>query len=244
MSSLPCLHIFGPFREDRFQLPIKIKVFFPDCVVFCTWYRISDLPNCFQRETNGLIRFPFPFFLILSGCRCHVEGSANRLCHRQSGQCVCKPNVMGRQCNKCMVGYWNVQSGVGCIPCSCDPNGSGKLECDTNSGQCFCKDGVEGVKCDRCQQGYYGFSSQGCKSKYDFFSLCFISFLRCLYIYLSFLRIPVNTIVLSITFGHPSTLIHVIFELHQISYYHVPRLVKPLVSLCQLWHSFITLFYF
>ncbi|EAT47381.1 AAEL001477-PA [Aedes aegypti] len=119
--------------------------------------RTGRFLRCSNSSANSRI------FIVCSGCRCHVEGSANRLCHRQSGQCVCKPNVMGRQCNKCMVGYWNVQSGVGCIPCSCDPNGSGKLECDTNSGQCFCKDGVEGVKCDRCQQGYYGFSSQGCK---------------------------------------------------------------------------------
>lgn len=148
-------------------------------MLFLPVLSVSDFkstPNRFQHKTYKLIQFPFPFFLLsaLPGCHCHVEGSANRLCNRHSGQCVCKPNVTGRQCNKCAIGYWNVQSGVGCVPCSCDPNGSDHRECDMYSGQCFCKPGVEGIKCDRCQQGFYGFSSQGCKSKYYVFNSLYL----------------------------------------------------------------------
>ncbi|XP_055595374.1 laminin subunit alpha-1 [Uranotaenia lowii] len=97
------------------------------------------------------------------GCACHVQGSVNRACHQRNGQCICKPNIEGRQCNRCQTGHWNLDSGVGCIRCSCDPNGSDQQECDPYTGQCFCKIGVEGTSCDRCQPGYYGFSSQGCK---------------------------------------------------------------------------------
>ncbi|XP_055540243.1 laminin subunit alpha-1 isoform X2 [Wyeomyia smithii] len=97
------------------------------------------------------------------GCNCHIQGSVKRICNQHSGQCVCKPYVEGRQCNRCKTGFWNVDSGAGCIQCSCDPNGSDHQECDMYTGQCFCKAGVEGTNCDRCQQGYYGFSSHGCK---------------------------------------------------------------------------------
>ncbi|KAL9706445.1 hypothetical protein quinque_009963 [Culex quinquefasciatus] len=96
-------------------------------------------------------------------CNCHVQGSLNRICNQQRGLCVCKPFVEGRQCNRCVAGYWNLESGVGCIQCTCDPSGSVHQECDAFSGQCYCKPGVEGPSCDRCQPGYYGFSSQGCK---------------------------------------------------------------------------------
>ncbi|XP_058446853.1 laminin subunit alpha-1 isoform X1 [Malaya genurostris] len=96
-------------------------------------------------------------------CNCHIQGSVKRICNQHSGQCVCKPFVEGRQCNRCKTGYWNVDSGVGCVQCTCDSNGSDHQECDAYTGQCFCKIGVEGTNCDRCQQGYYGFSSHGCK---------------------------------------------------------------------------------
>ncbi|XP_058122412.1 laminin subunit alpha-1 [Anopheles ziemanni] len=97
------------------------------------------------------------------GCNCHPNGSIGPDCDIRTGQCRCKPNIEGRQCNLCRKGFWNLNAGDGCVACSCDPNGSERGECDLNTGQCFCKPGVDGISCDRCQGGFYGFSAQGCK---------------------------------------------------------------------------------
>ncbi|EAL39720.3 AGAP007849-PA, partial [Anopheles gambiae str. PEST] len=96
-------------------------------------------------------------------CNCHPKGSLGQGCNQKTGQCHCKPNIEGRQCNLCRKGYWDLNSGNGCIPCSCDTNGSELEGCDLHTGQCFCKTGVTGTSCDRCDVGFYGFSAQGCK---------------------------------------------------------------------------------
>ncbi|XP_040165290.1 laminin subunit alpha-1 isoform X1 [Anopheles arabiensis] len=97
------------------------------------------------------------------GCNCHPKGSLGQGCNQKTGQCHCKPSIEGRQCNLCRKGYWDLNSGNGCIPCSCDTNGSELEGCDLHTGQCFCKTGVTGTSCDRCDVGFYGFSAQGCK---------------------------------------------------------------------------------
>ncbi|ETN59454.1 laminin, alpha 1/2 [Anopheles darlingi] len=97
------------------------------------------------------------------GCNCHPTGAYGPACSHKTGQCQCKPNIDGRQCNQCRKGFWNLDAGEGCVPCSCDPNGSEQNGCDVYTGQCYCKPGVEGASCDRCQAGYFGFSSKGCK---------------------------------------------------------------------------------
>lgn len=34
-------------------------------------------------------------------CDCYPLGSFSRACERDSGQCQCKPGVIGRQCDRC-----------------------------------------------------------------------------------------------------------------------------------------------
>ena len=34
-------------------------------------------------------------------CDCYPIGSFSRACDRESGQCQCKPGVIGRQCDRC-----------------------------------------------------------------------------------------------------------------------------------------------
>lgn len=34
-------------------------------------------------------------------CDCFPSGSHTRSCDRETGQCPCKPGVIGRQCNRC-----------------------------------------------------------------------------------------------------------------------------------------------
>nr|XP_012147088.1 PREDICTED: laminin subunit alpha-2 isoform X4 [Megachile rotundata]XP_012147089.1 PREDICTED: laminin subunit alpha-2 isoform X4 [Megachile rotundata] len=97
------------------------------------------------------------------GCRCNNIGSITTACDIVTGQCQCRPHVTGRQCDRCMVGYWGLTTGAGCAPCGCDPIGSHNSSCHDITGQCYCKPGVGGARCDNCLPGYYGFSSKGCQ---------------------------------------------------------------------------------
>lgn len=98
-----------------------------------------------------------------SACECHPQGSKSSACDLTTGQCDCKPNVIGRQCDQCKNRYWNLSSDNGCVDCRCDPLGSVSLVCDKETGACRCRPGVTGEKCDQCLPNYYGFSADGCK---------------------------------------------------------------------------------
>ena len=48
-------------------------------------------------------------------CNCSSVGSNDPdECDRYSGQCSCKPNVIGRTCDQCRPDYFNFTSGQGC----------------------------------------------------------------------------------------------------------------------------------
>lgn len=102
-------------------------------------------------------------------CSCYPRGSIQTsdgisVCDQVSGDCKCKPNIIGRNCNECQNGYWNIASGEGCISCKCDPIGSYNSSCNAYTGQCYCKPGITGLQCDKCEAYQYGFSVDGCKS--------------------------------------------------------------------------------
>lgn len=103
-------------------------------------------------------------------CNCYHYGTLEQdlfsdilICNEKNGQCPCKRNVEGRQCDKCAEGYWNITSNSGCELCDCNLIGSYNHTCDIHTGQCFCRPGVTGRKCDTCLDYYYGFSIDGCK---------------------------------------------------------------------------------
>lgn len=101
-------------------------------------------------------------------CHCYPRGTEQTddgitICDQLSGNCHCKPNVVGKSCNECQQGFWNIVSGEGCQSCNCDSVGSFNASCDTYNGQCYCKPGVTGLKCDKCDVYQYGFSEEGCK---------------------------------------------------------------------------------
>jgi laminin gamma 1 len=102
-------------------------------------------------------------------CSCYPRGSLQdedgiSVCNPVSGDCQCKPNVIGKNCNECQSGFWNIASGEGCQNCKCDPIGSYNSSCNTYSGQCHCKPGVTGLQCDKCEAYHYGFSTEGCQA--------------------------------------------------------------------------------
>lgn len=43
-------------------------------------------------------------------CGCDLQGSTSAMCDPLGGQCNCKPNVMGRRCERCYPGTFGFQS--------------------------------------------------------------------------------------------------------------------------------------
>ncbi|XP_010705705.1 laminin subunit alpha-2-like [Meleagris gallopavo] len=80
-------------------------------------------------------------------CHCHVNGSISEICDSQTGQCECKPNVIGRQCDMCKPSYFWAPDKRFCIPCGCSALGSMSLQCDM-SGRCICKSRFTGKRCE------------------------------------------------------------------------------------------------
>uniref|UniRef100_A0A8B9LMM9 Basement membrane-specific heparan sulfate proteoglycan core protein n=1 Tax=Astyanax mexicanus TaxID=7994 RepID=A0A8B9LMM9_ASTMX len=92
-------------------------------------------------------------------CRCNINGSVSEVCNKQNGQCECRQNAIGRQCDECMPGAHMLPGG--CVPCNCNSFGSKSFDCGEN-GQCRCQPGVTGQKCDRCAPGHFNFQEGGC----------------------------------------------------------------------------------
>ncbi|XP_018320894.1 laminin subunit alpha [Agrilus planipennis] len=94
---------------------------------------------------------------------CDCDNYGRERCDSHTGQCICKPNVEGEKCDRCVAEHYGFQSGQGCIPCNCSP-ASLSAQCHDQTGQCQCKPGVTGRNCDRCTAGYWNFTSDGCIS--------------------------------------------------------------------------------
>lgn len=43
-------------------------------------------------------------------CQCHVNGTQGQVCEVGGGQCPCKPNFDGFNCDQCAYGYYNFPS--------------------------------------------------------------------------------------------------------------------------------------
>ncbi|XP_078493524.1 laminin subunit beta-1 isoform X3 [Ciona intestinalis] len=89
-------------------------------------------------------------------CDCDPQGSTSSICETWAGQCQCKPNVIGRRCDRCAPGTYGFGP-TGCRECDCDALGSRNEFCDIARGQCECLPGVSGRRCNQCMPGHYGF---------------------------------------------------------------------------------------
>ncbi|XP_022051460.2 laminin subunit alpha-5 isoform X1 [Acanthochromis polyacanthus] len=103
-------------------------------------------------------------------CNCSRPGivSPDASCDTQSGQCRCKNNIVGRQCDRCAPGFYGYPN---CRPCDCNEAGTEEEVCDSFTGQCLCKENVQGSRCDQCRVGTFHLdptNPKGCTSCFCF----------------------------------------------------------------------------
>ncbi|XP_056307443.1 laminin subunit beta-4 [Danio aesculapii] len=94
-------------------------------------------------------------------CDCDSDGSVDRgLCDPVTGQCVCKQNVEGEQCDRCKFGFYGFSRDdpSGCQLCRCNFLGTIQVgnPCDPTTGRCMCEHFAYGPQCDQCLPGYWG----------------------------------------------------------------------------------------
>lgn len=90
-------------------------------------------------------------------CDCNPVGSMSYQCDDKfGGQCQCKMNTMGRQCDKCVPQTYDF-SPEGCTECDCNSVGSRDNNCDVITGECSCIPNVYGMLCDQCLPGFWNF---------------------------------------------------------------------------------------
>ncbi|XP_072530267.1 laminin subunit beta-1b isoform X3 [Salminus brasiliensis] len=89
-------------------------------------------------------------------CHCDPRGSLSLTCDSIGGQCPCRLNVVGKKCDTCSPGTFQLGPS-GCRPCECDPLGSRNAFCHTTTGQCSCLPGVYGRQCAHCLHNHWGF---------------------------------------------------------------------------------------
>ena len=108
-----------------------------------------------------------------SSCNCSVAGTPSSLldqCDKTTGECTCKLNVEGKNCDQCKQGFYNLSQSnpQGCTQCVCDTKGTvgGSGQCEQQSGNCTCKPLVIGQTCNQCKPGTFGLNQSdpnGCQ---------------------------------------------------------------------------------
>lgn len=71
----------------------------------------------------------------IAGCTCSLIGTDLSTCDgsecncSSTGMCECLPHVIGRNCDRCELGYYQIQVDRGCIACDCNIAGSTGIHC-------------------------------------------------------------------------------------------------------------------
>ncbi|XP_037833033.1 laminin subunit alpha-5 isoform X1 [Kryptolebias marmoratus] len=124
-------------------------------------------PDCTQCEPQTFGCHPVVGCEI---CNCSRTGVifSDVSCDTFSGQCRCKNNVVGRQCDRCAPGFYGYPN---CRPCDCNEAGTEEGVCESFTGQCLCKENVQGSRCDQCRIGTFHLdptNPKGCTSCFCF----------------------------------------------------------------------------
>ncbi|XP_043984093.1 laminin subunit alpha-5 isoform X1 [Gambusia affinis] len=124
-------------------------------------------PECIQCEPQTFGCHPVVGCEI---CNCSRPGivSPDVSCDTDSGQCRCRNNIVGRQCDRCVPGFYGYPN---CRPCDCNEAGTEEEVCDSFTGQCLCKENVQGSRCDQCRIGTFHLdptNPKGCTSCFCF----------------------------------------------------------------------------
>ncbi|CAG2238788.1 USH2A [Mytilus edulis] len=101
-------------------------------------------------------------------CQCNADGTSGstQICDQVGGQCSCKSNVEGLQCDTCKHIHYNLNNSnnAGCSRSLCHEKGT--LRCNNNvtCDMCECKTNVVNADCDACKQYHYGINkNNGCE---------------------------------------------------------------------------------
>ncbi|XP_056304742.1 laminin subunit beta-1 [Danio aesculapii] len=96
-------------------------------------------------------------------CTCVTAGTLSNYCtdgvcqcDKQTGQCPCKQNIIGHNCDQCATNHWNFGSDCGCEPCGCVQPNALSTHCNMFSGQCHCQPGFGGRQCNECEAFHWG----------------------------------------------------------------------------------------
>lgn len=102
--------------------------------------------------------------IVAKSCKpCECDRLGTDVCDIETGECSCKPGVIGHDCASCGPNMWGFALGDGCKACECDPIGSVSTQCDALTGKCVCKPGVGGKRCDKCLEDHWNFTMSGCQ---------------------------------------------------------------------------------
>ncbi|XP_060686295.1 laminin subunit gamma-1 [Hemiscyllium ocellatum] len=90
-------------------------------------------------------------------CSCNAHSDT---CNPESGECYCRDNTAGSNCERCKDGYYGdptVGSSEDCRPCPCPTGSSCAMVPKTRDIVCTnCPKGTTGKRCELCDDGYYG----------------------------------------------------------------------------------------
>lgn len=84
-------------------------------------------------------------------CQCDIHGTEEEICHKETGECLCKEGYGTSRCDRCLPRFYNYP---GCVPCNCSGAGSVQDVCDA-TGKCPCLSNFAGKRCDQCSAGFY-----------------------------------------------------------------------------------------
>nr|DBA24358.1 TPA: hypothetical protein GDO54_012028 [Pyxicephalus adspersus] len=92
-------------------------------------------------------------------CSCDVDGTISGIgeCHKNDGDCHCKPYTCSASCGTCEDGYFSLEGSnyFGCKGCRCDVGGAVSQMCDESSGKCTCRKNIEGNNCNIPKKSFY-----------------------------------------------------------------------------------------